>query len=841
SSKKAHQPSVFKKEIPEMPEGYYSSGPNPNLSKFVEEHATPYDPQKDDYNVPPFIEKIEIGNRRNPINDLHTYSSKKPYKAILKYISHYSREGDIIFDPFSGSGGTSLAALLIGRNAIAIDVSPAATFITKNYASTINHDELFRSYSDLMINIEKDIDWLYGTKCDRCDGKAEIKSTVWSAVFECNRCLKSIALFDCVEGETFLENKKKNKIVQLCPECYKNGHKEVIGMGKTKIIGDIPVLTYYECLDGCKPKRDQRYYKDDNSKKRDYFEKYDLEKILEIEEKEIPYWYPPNRMMNVESDTGPWGDKWRAGTSNFRTVSELFTKRNLWALALYKKNIKNDSLLFCFSGAILNASKMYRHRKKGGGPQEGTYYLPPINKELSIRTLFDQKYKNLQKAIFDKNSISSTNICISTQSAVDLNGIRENSIDYIFTDPPYGDSRQYGELNFVWESWLNLDTNWHGQEIIINRTRNKDEEEWKYLINRVFRECFRVLKPGRWISICYHDTSEGTWQILQDIMSEIGFIPENLDSALYIETRQKSFNQLMSEKVTKRDLVINFRKPRLGEIFTEVVITGEEDFLSFSDKAKIILEEVLNLNPGSTADQLYDELVSRMVRKGEFERHDFYALVRSVAEEVKTPDVNGIITSRWYLQETVGTVDEAESKREENAAERLENFMVTYLNERPEFEGVHYSDLFEQYLPVREKPRRLLIDWIPEYFFLSTEGTWRPPLDDEEHQQKSNLRSSGALRRVKRFTNAILNSVPPSEKDRPENAATLADWIYQCRRAGLYEQGKLLYEQGGHSFEGLTDEQKLQVEEGYLICSRRVRKAALEQQNNKTKGQRKLL
>ncbi|MAT45422.1 MAG: hypothetical protein CL609_24100 [Anaerolineaceae bacterium] len=834
--KTTQQPSMFKKEIPQMPERYYSSGPNPNLEKFVAEHSTPYDPGTDEYDVPPFNEKIEIGNRRNPINDLHTYSSKKPYKAIIQYIKHFTKKKDLVFDPFSGSGGTSLSSLLIGRNAIAIDISPAATFITKNYCSSIYEEEVEKAYIELMNDIGEELDWLYRTKCDICDGEALIKSMVWSTVFECPRCLSKISLVDCIEEEQVIGEKQKKQTVSLCPVCYGNENEEEIGMGIAKKINEIPVITNYECLCGCKPKIKQRTYKDENPKKREYFERYDVGKISEIERKDIPYWYPPHRMMNVESDTEPWGDKWRAGTSNFRTVSELFTKRNLWALALFKKNINDTSLLFCLSGAILNATKMYRFRKKGGGPQEGTYYLPPVYKEMSFRTLFDQKYTNLIKASIELNKIQSTNVCISTQTATNVKNIPNNTIDYIFTDPPYGDARQYGELNFIWEAWLDLDTNWHDQEIIINRTRSKTEDDWEKLIYQVFQESFRILKPGRWISICYHDASEGTWGLLQDMMTEIGFIPENLDSALYIETGQKSFNQLMSDKVTKRDLVINFRKPRPGETRADLRFTGKEDAHSFTEKAQAILKEALDRKPGSTADHLYDELVSRMVRKGEFERHDFSGLLKTVAEAVQNPDVNGKLITRWYLLTTGDPVDEAESKKEEAAAERLSRYMTNYLKENPQFEGVHYSDLFEQYLPIKDKPRRLLIDWLPEYFYRSSEGTWRPAQDEAEATQKQNLRSSGALRRVRRFTNALLNSVLPAEKDRPENPATLADWIYQCRRAGLYELGKLLYEQGGLSFETLSETAKLAVQEDYLLCTRRARQAAFEKENQKKHG-----
>ena len=149
-------------------------------------------------------------------------------------------------------------------------------------------------------------------------------------------------------------------------------------------------------------------------------------------------------------------------------------------------------------------------------------------------------------------------------------------------------------------------------------------------------------------------------------------------------------------------------------------------------------------------------------------------------------------------------MDEAESIKEEAAVAKLEFFMTKFLKENRAEAGVHYSNLFENYLPIEDKPRRLLQDRLPEFFFKTADGTWRPPKNDEERKQKAALRSSGALRRIKRFANALVEGVPPYEKDRPENAATLADWIRQCRRAGLYDYGRILYEKGGLRFDGLA-------------------------------------
>ena len=146
--------------------------------------------------------------------------------------------------------------------------------------------------------------------------------------------------------------------------------------------------------------------------------------------------------------------------------------------------------------------------------------------------------------------------------------------------------------------------------------------------------------------------------------------------------------------------------------------------------------------------------------------------------------------------------------------------MSRALADDPAQSGVHYSDLFEQYLPLKDKPRRLLQAWLPEFFFRTPDGGWRPPANAEEAAQKAALRSSGALRRIKRFANALLEGVPPADRDRPESISTAADWLRQCRRAGLYAQGRALYEMGGFDFYALGETAVMELEEDYQVCVR---------------------
>ena len=157
-----------------------------------------------------------------------------------------------MLDPFCGSGGTALAALMEGRKAIAIDRSPAATFITKNYCTPVDPNALQAAFEELKCKVKPEMDWLYETRCDRCDGKAMTAYTVYSQVFQCPRCLTKVSLFDCVEveGETA---KGKPKKVNVCPHCHKKGHEEEISTRGEKF-SSIPVLVSYLCLGDCKPR-----------------------------------------------------------------------------------------------------------------------------------------------------------------------------------------------------------------------------------------------------------------------------------------------------------------------------------------------------------------------------------------------------------------------------------------------------------------------------------------------------------------------------------------------------------------------------------------------------------
>jgi hypothetical protein len=141
---------------------YYTACPNPFIEEFILEHGTPYDETTDDYHREPFAADVSEG-KNDPIYMAHSYHTKVPHKAIMRYILHYTNPGDIVFDGFCGTGMTGVAAQMCGnpdpafrmqieqempgiewgaRKAILSDLSPAATFIAYNYNTPVDVDEV---------------------------------------------------------------------------------------------------------------------------------------------------------------------------------------------------------------------------------------------------------------------------------------------------------------------------------------------------------------------------------------------------------------------------------------------------------------------------------------------------------------------------------------------------------------------------------------------------------------------------------------------------------------------------------------------------------------------------
>ncbi len=146
---------------------------------------------------------------------------------------------------------------------------------------------------------------------------------------------------------------------------------------------------------------------------------------------------------------------------------------------------------------------------------------------------------------------------ITTQSATDLSTIPDDSIDYVFTDPPFGGNLNYSELNVLVEAWLGVRTD-AGAEAVVNDTQGKDLLDYKHLMEAAFREYYRVLKPGRWMTVEFNNSANAVWNAIQQALLDAGF--GEVDVRV-LDKKKGTTKQLSYTRPMKQDLVISAYKP----------------------------------------------------------------------------------------------------------------------------------------------------------------------------------------------------------------------------------------------------------------------------------------
>jgi hypothetical protein len=135
----------------------------------------------------------------------------------------------------------------------------------------------------------------------------------------------------------------------------------------------------------------------------------------------------------------------------------------------------------------------------------------------------------------------------------------DKSIDYIFTDPPFGENIYYADLNYLVESWHRVWTSAE-PEAIIDYAKRKGLPEYQHLMQRCFEEYYRVLKPGRWMTVIFHNSKNSVWNAIQEAMQAAGFVIADVRT---LDKQQGSYRQVTSSAV-KQDLVISTYKPNGG-------------------------------------------------------------------------------------------------------------------------------------------------------------------------------------------------------------------------------------------------------------------------------------
>jgi 16S rRNA G966 N2-methylase RsmD len=297
----------------------------------------------------------------------------------------------------------------------------------------------------------------------------------------------------------------------------------------------------------------------------------------------------------------------------------MYTPRALLVYArLWNEKLpsRKSTALFRF---CLSSINNYVSRKQGyfggGGGVAGTLFTPSIHLE---RNVFDVLLRKIDK-VGSLKAIVGERISVSTQSVIDLRNVPGQSVDYIFTDPPFGESLQYAELNLFAESWLGVRTVVE-DDCVLNYVHHKDLAFYSHMMVEAFRECARILKPGKWMTIEFHNSQNAVWNVIQRAIEISGLVVADVR---ILDKQQQSFNAVNRAGAVDQDLIISAYKPRAGfeRRFLEQAGT-EEGAWAFVrqhlEQLPVAVEKegALEIVAERQAYLLYDRMVAFHIQRG---------------------------------------------------------------------------------------------------------------------------------------------------------------------------------------------------------------------------------
>ncbi len=555
---------------------FYTACPNPFLEEFVRCYGRTYDPSER-YQRDPFAVDTSVG-KTDALYKAHGYHTKVPHLAIVPSILHYTKPGDIVLDGFAGSGMTGVAAQWCGvaptdyrsrlemewkkagwskpewgaRRVILSDLAPAATFIAAGNNLPFDLKAFCREAEEILDAVEKELAWMYETR--HKDGRiGRIDQTVWSQVSGCPQCGHEVVFTDAAVDMTSGEVKSEFR----CPGCRKTLRKSELeplfetvadrNLRKTvRRTKRIPVAVSYSIGD-----RSWRKAPDDG----------DLE-IIGRAERLASSAPVPIAMF-------PFDDMWEAPRlrqKGIDSVHQLFFPRPLHVIARMWAHTMQHSerrmLRFWIESQFANLSLQNRYRPQVTfpyNPLAGVFYISSAISEPDPFVAYRNKLKRIQLA-FCNYRPAKTHVCISTGTAARL-PLPDACVDYVFTDPPFGDNYPYAELNFVPEAWHGVFSDLRNDAIVDRAKKNRDSQksipDYRRLMTGCFAEYFRVTKPGRWITVVFSNSHNAVWRALQEAIGAAGFV---VGDVRILDKQTGSFKQVTSSAV-KQDLVISAYKP----------------------------------------------------------------------------------------------------------------------------------------------------------------------------------------------------------------------------------------------------------------------------------------
>jgi hypothetical protein len=564
-------------------------------------------------------------------------------------------------------------------------------------------------------------------------------------------CGKPIVLWDVAVDKVSGEVSELFK----CPHCGQEWQKLSLNF-----LSSVPVEVNYT-------------WKDKTGKKRRVQRpvSYEDTRLIEtLNATQIPYWVP-NDQIWVGRELMTMGPN-RKG---IRTVEDFFTRRNFRALACLWHFIEQQevsvrrALRFIFTSQVNRASKLRRMRPLGPGEQlSGTLYVASLTVESNVFALFDKALANYCATVLTIPHAASKKFVMPADAQA--LPIPSESIDYVFTDPPFGGNIYYADAAMLWEAWLGKFTD-ETKELVYNRQRLKDKD-FKTIMNyeagmkAAFAEIFRVLKPGRWATVEFNNSDGAVFQAIKNAINGAGFEIANM---LLFDKKLKTFKQVKAEKgeedVVDKDVLFNLHKPAVFRAAVRAEDYDLEQHLVDAVRQHLqSLPERIKADPikyndeHRTTSTINSMLMNVLIPRG------------VSVERLNLPFIDSVcaryfrkVGQRWYLRGEAagGHGSEGELIVEETSI-RDELTAIAWLRQRLESRPALIGELKPLWmqatglLPAEASQSLMLENLLTENFWRDADtNRWREPTS-QERERMNDDRSLRILHDAERFVSGTL-------------------------------------------------------------------------------------
>ncbi len=580
-----------------------------------------------------------LSSRGGELFNAFSYPTKISPEAIALFIATHTKPGGVVLDTFAGSGTTGLAAMLCDmptpamkaaalemgispqwgpRKAFLYELSTLGAFVAEVLTAPPDVDEFQAAASELLEQAKAKVAWMY--VANGPDGsQGEIRHVIWSDVLRCPNCSKETTYWDAVVAKHPLRMRDSFR----CAHCGKTasieGCERVAERVKDPLLGTVT-------------KRRKRQMAEVHGKTGNKKWK------RPATEADVALWRKVEKTHS--SPTAPtheieWGELFRAGYhTGISHLHHFYTWRNfqvlsvLWELAnkapaRLRKALRFLILSYNATHSTLMTRVVVKRDQKElvlTGAQSGVLYISGLPVEKNILEGLARKIGVISRA-FSAVEGSRSKVEVVNKSSASL-AISARTVDYVFTDPPFGDYIPYAEINQINEAWLGKLTK-RKDEVIVSASQRKGVGEYAELMARVFSEIGRTIKNHALVTVVFHSAKPAVWSALSSSYQAAGLA---LRATSVLDKTQSSFKQVVSEGSVKGDPIL-----LLGKEVATRVLNGHSNGLADRIANDIISRAASLGGKEGTPQRLYARMVARCLEENvavPMSATEFYGLIK---------------------------------------------------------------------------------------------------------------------------------------------------------------------------------------------------------------------